>query len=77
MRRLVALSSTISSRLPRSSACSPCSDGRALPVRRWPGSDGEVEGGALARHTSLSTHIVPPIISPSRLLMASPSPVPP
>ena len=37
----------------------------------------EVEGAALCPGPALSAHIVPPISSASRLLMARPRPVPP
>ena len=76
-RRLVALSSTTSTRRPDSSGCTPtksrlraggssASGARTVKqkVEPWPGP-------------SLSTHIRPPISSASRRLIASPSPVPP
>ena len=77
MRRLVALSSTISRRLPRSSGW--------LSARKA-GAGADVSAGGVRTvkwkvdplpAPALSTHIVPPISSLRRLLMASPSPVPP
>ena len=74
MWRFVALSSTISTRLPAS-----CDGLRPLegPGGRGGGLGLDVKWKVDPLPDSLSTHIVPPIRSASRLLIARPSPVPP
>ena len=77
MRRLVALSSTTSTRLPVSSGCAPTkSRGRAgcsVAVGAWIVK----ENVDPLPGPSLCAHMRPPISSARRLLIASPSPVPP
>ena len=76
--RLVALSSTTNRRLPESAGCSPAK------LRRVFACGISAKGAPMVKRKvepcpgpALSTHIVPPISSASRLLMAKPRPVPP
>ena len=75
--RFVALSSTTSKRLPASAGCSPTK-------LRWLAVGSSAYGARIVKRKveprpgpALPTHIVPPISSARRLLMARPSPVPP
>jgi hypothetical protein len=76
-RRLVALSSTISTRLPFSSSCKPGE------MRCLLGGDSATDAWMVKKKVEpvpgpwLSTHMLPPINSAKRLLIARPSPVPP
>ncbi len=74
IRRLVSLSSTIRSRFPASCGSCPCrcssftTEAEVTTIVKW-----KVD----PTPSLLSTHIVPPISSLSRLLIANPRPVPP
>jgi hypothetical protein len=76
MRRLVALSSTTSTRLPASSGCVPTKSRGASVDRRARRHDRERERRAFAG-TVARAHMRPPMSSARRLLIARPSPVPP
>ncbi len=76
-RRLVALSSTTSTRRPSSLGCVPMISRRPCAGSAATGALIVNENVAPRPGPPLSAHIVPPISSASRLLMASPSPVPP
>ena len=76
-RRLVALSSTTSTRLPSSSGCTPTKS-------RCRAAGSSAVGAAIVNRNveplpgpSLSAHMRPPISSARRLLIARPRPVPP
>jgi hypothetical protein len=73
-RRLLALSSTIRTRLPASSGCSPSAAARS---KASTSSATIVKWNVEPFPGSLSAQIRPPMSSLSRLLMASPKPVPP
>ena len=73
MRRLVALSSTTRTRQPVELLSRPGEDDR----RRGATANRAVKWNVLPCPSSLSTQIRPPISSTSRLVIASPSPVPP
>ena len=74
MRQLVGLSSTISRRRSASCGCGPSS---ASGGASGAACKGRVKWKVEPFCGTLSTHILPPINSTSRLLMARPRPVPP
>jgi hypothetical protein len=77
MRRLVALSSTTSTRLPRRAGCTPLRSRRAGAGASAAAAARIAKRNSLPTPTSLVTLIRPPISSVSRWLIASPRPVPP
>ena len=77
MRRLVALSSTISTRLPCSSGWLPTNSRRRVVGSSATGASIVNENTAPRPGPSLSAHIRPPISSARRRLIARPRPVPP
>ncbi len=75
--RLVALSSTISTRRPASAGCWPVKSRRLRCGSSTTGARIVKWNVDPLPSPSLVTHMLPPINSASRLLMASPRPVPP